>query len=356
MKTRSGNVTSVIPVKKKKTKTPRISNTTLVQVKNQPVRVQNQMTQTEMIDKAANDEELKKQLQELYENIKAAPSYSAKITKFLRHNDVHSKFSRVVKRNFTRRRVIVRFPFELFMADLIDYQYYRHANKGYRYILLVIDCFTKMIYVEPLKRKTMEASATAIENILARLERFPTNFVTDAGREFFNTKAQAVFESYGINHYKIQSKSKMKAMIAERAIRTIKSKLEKYFYKHKNRKWIDVIDDIVSNYNKLPHSTTGYPPIEVTAANQNEIFKKMYPKKSITVSCRLQKGDKVRKIIEKKYFSKGYTQNWSDEIYQVADVFQSNTVCWYKLAKLDNEKLEGIYYYNQLKLVAKNDN
>ena len=114
-------------------------------------------------EKLTTEEALNKQLKELYENIKATPSYSGKITEFLRNYDVHSKYKRIIKKKFPRRRVIARFPFELFMADLFEYPEYKFVNRGYKYILLMIDCFTKMIYVAPMKRKTKEWSADAFE-------------------------------------------------------------------------------------------------------------------------------------------------------------------------------------------------
>ena len=291
-------------------------------------------------------------LNELYKNIKSAPSYSAKITEFLRHHDVHSKFKRIEKKNFPRRRVIARFPFEIFMGDLIEYQSYFRVNKGYRYILLLIDCFTKMVYVAPIKRKNKNDTAQAFEKIFSNFDEFPVNLVTDNGKEFFNSAVQSVFTSYGINHYKI--KSKMKASIAERAIQTIKNRLQKYFYNMKRRTWIDILDQVVKNYNNTPHRTTGLPPVEVTNDNRRAVYKKMYPYKDLTVICRLKIGDKVRIIRDKNLFEKGYTRKWSEEIYVIHSVRQSNAVCYYKIKNLSGDIQSGIWYYYQLNLVARN--
>ena len=54
-------------------------------------------------------------------------------------------------------------------------------------------------------------------------------------------------------------------------------------------------------------------------------------------------------------YEKGYTENWSDEIFEIAKVFQRHTVCWYKLKNLSGELLDGIWYYSQLNLVARNE-
>ena len=242
------------------------------------------------------------------------------------------------------------------MGDLIDVRSQKFINNQYCYILILIDCFTRMIYTAPLKRKDAESTAEAFESILRNFDRFPINLVTDDGKEFFNQKVNNVFMTYGINHYSTPTKTKMKASLAERAIRTLKSRLQKlYSVRNKNR-WIDVIDQIVTNYNNTPHRSIGMAPIKVTDANRKRVYKRLYPDQSITVVCKLKTGDKVRKIIEKDIFEKGYTQNWSTEVFVIESVRQSNAVCYYKIKTLSNKVLPGIYYYYQLNLVARNDN
>ena len=179
--------------------------------------------------------------------------------------------------------------------------------------------------------------------------------MTDGGLEFFNSSVRKVFDSYGINHYKTPTKTKWKASMAERVIRTLKSRLERYFKVNDTKKWVSVLDQFVRNYNSVPHSAHGFPPQDVTDENRDEVYKKLYPNKNITVVCRLKIGDRVRKIREKTEFEKGYTENWSREIYIIAEQRQSNTICWYKIKKLSGEPVPGIWYYYQLNLVARHD-
>ena len=294
-------------------------------------------------------------MNEIYQNIQSIPSFSAKINDFLRQNNLHSVHKRIVKKTFPRRRVIARFPFELFMADLIEYPNDKYNNSGYSFILVLVDCFTKMLYAAPMKRKSKEWTADAFQSIFKKMDRFPLNLVTDGGLEFFNSNVRDVFQNYGINHYRTPTITKWKASVVERAIRTIKSRLEKYFKHVGKRKWIDVVSKIVENINRTPHSTHGLPPRDVNDENREEVYKKLYPKTKLSVVCRLQKGDRVRKLKEKNIFDKGYKQNWSDEIYIIRDVRQSNQVCWYKLQTLTNKKISGIWYYYQLNLVSKDD-
>lgn len=300
---------------------------------------------------------LKRKLEELYADITAEPSYSSKLESFLRYNQNYATHTSIRKKNFPRRRVIARFPNEIWMADLIEYgKHTKHINRGYIYILVVIDCFSKQVWARPLKTKSGPETAIALESILKDLDDFPINLVTDSGREFFNYDCNKILQAYGINHYSVPTKSKFKASVVERVIRTIKTRLERYFAMQKSKKWIDVIDQFIKNYNGTPHKSHGLKPLDVSHENRDVVYKRLYPKIGLTTVCKYRKGDKVRHILKKKEFEKGYTQSWTDEIFTIIDVRQSNQICWYLLANHAGQKLDGIWYYYQLKLVKKHDN
>ena len=172
--------------------------------------------------------------------------------------------------------------------------------------------------------------------------------------EFFNGKVQNVFRNYGINHYKISTRSKWKASVVERVNRTLKSRIQKYFYENKTKKWIDVYEDVINNYNNTPHSATGVAPNQVSENNRDEVYKRLYPDTLLRTICKLKVEDKVRTLLEKDIFEKGYTKNWSEEIFTITKVKQSNGVCYYYLKDHENKTLPGIYYYFQLNLVSRN--
>ena len=292
-------------------------------------------------------------LRKLYDDINQAPSFSAKINDFLRQHGLHSKFRRIVKKKFPRRRIIARYPKEIFMADLIEYPKFKVLNRGYVYILLLIDCFTKQVFVSPMKKKDQFNSAAAFESIFKEMDEFPSNLITDGGKEFFNSEVAKVFQNYGINHYKTPTRTKWKASMAERAIRTIKSRLQKYFHRSGKSIWINAINQVVENYNSTPHSSHGLSPLDVSDENRDIVYKKLYPNKNLTTICKLNQGDKVRILKEKTEFEKAYTQKWSDEIYTIRQVRQSGGVCWYKIQDHNRDILRGIWYYYQLNLVAR---
>ena len=301
-------------------------------------------------------EHLNDKLKELYTNIKSVPGYSAKIKDFLQSYEGHNQYKRISKKIFPRRRVISRFPFDVWMADLIVYsqRHFKRANSNYSYILLLIDCFTKKIWAVPMKFKTAKWTAEALDSIFKTLDEPPINLVTDRGLEFYNSQVQQVLQSYGINHYSTPTRTKMKASVAERAIRTIKTKLQRYFDKKKTFNWRSVIEQFVENYNKTPHSAHGLAPQAVNNDNRDQVYKKMYPDNTLTTVCKLHVNDKVRVLREKEHFEKGYTKSWSQQIYVITKVLQSHKICWYHLAELDGTKVAGIFYYYQLNKVGGN--
>ena len=291
-------------------------------------------------------------MQEVYENIRSTPNFSAKIGQFLRENKNHSVHRRIVKKTFPRRRIITESPFQIFQADLIEYRDYGYSNGGNRFILVVIDCFSKMLYAEPVKRKNADYMSMAFKKIFENLNFFPNSIITDRGLEFYNLQVQKIFDHYGVNHYSTKTKTKWKASMAERVIRTIKNRLEKYFYSTKTHKWIDFLPQLVKNYNSTPHRTIGMAPDQVTFENSPAIYKHVFGDSNLVVKPRLKKGDRVRILIDKTIFDKGYNQNWSDQIYKIKSVHQRAGVVWYKIEDLDNNILDGIRYYWNLNLVS----
>ena len=100
----------------------------------------------------------------------------------------------------------------------------------------------------------------------------------------------------------------------------------------------------------IKHSTTGYKPNDVNETNQKKLYRKLY--NNLPTEPRLKLGDKVRIKIEKRMFEKGYTQNWSDEIYVITKILDSQGVVWYRVSDFDGGQEPSIYYYNQLNLVS----
>ena len=110
-------------------------------------------------------------------------------------------------------------------ADLADMRLISKFNKGVRFSLYVIDIFSKYASVVPLKDKKGANIVAAFQSILKQSNRKPNKIWVDKGSEFYNTSFKKWLQDNNIVMY---STHKGKFVVAERFIRTIKSKIYKY--------------------------------------------------------------------------------------------------------------------------------
>ena len=204
----------------------------------------------------------------------------------------------------------------------------------------------------PLKYKSGPIVEEAIENWLNNLNHLPKFIYSDQGTEFTGSLVQKLFKRHGIEHFVL--KGQHKASIVERFQRTIKSNLEMIFYKQKKKRWIDVLKKVVDNYNHRFHRSIQMSPSEVNYENFSQVYKTLYTKNFIRRPCKLEKGDIVRIALQKKEFSKGYHQTFSDEVYKIVQSVNYRGVCVYTVQSLTGgQKFKK--YYEELSLVVPND-
>ena len=133
-----------------------------------------------------------------------------------------------------------------------------------------------------------------------------------------------------------------KSVVAERFIRTLKNKIFKHMTAISKNVYFDVLDDIVDKYNNTVHRTTEIKPIDVTSdsyAEYNEDSNKKDPKFKV--------GDHVRISKYKNIFAKGYTPNWSEEVFVVSKI--KNTVLWtYVVSYVNGEEITGSFCEKEL--------
>ena len=215
------------------------------------------------------------------------------------------------------------------MADVAFYNdpSYVRENGGFEYILVFIDVFSKMCYVEPMKDKFGMTTFLALEKILKRLPVIPNQIITDDGTEFYNHRVKSLFDHFGIAHYSLRGPHK--ASVAERMIQTLKGRLEKYFWANKTKRYVDVLQQVVDNYNKTPHRSIGMAPFKVNRSNRDQVFNKMYKNVKIKTQPRLEIGDRVRIAKHKTIFEKGYTRKWSIELYTIISAKSRGGVDYY---------------------------
>ena len=132
-----------------------------------------------------------------------------------------------------------------------------------------------------------------------------------------------------------------KSVVAERFIRTLKSKLYKHLTAIGKNVYYDVLDDVVNKCNNTKHSTIKMKPIDV--GNNKRVYIDEHNEKR----SRFKVGDRVRISKFKNIFAKGYTPNWSSEIF-IVDKVNDTVPCTYNLKDLNDEEILGSFYDREL--------
>ena len=252
-----------------------------------------------------------------------------------------------VKRKFRKRRVLVSGIDKIWAADLADMTAFKDYNDGYTFLLLVIDTFSKYGWIIPLKNKKGETMVKAFKTIFEE-GRTPGKLWTDKGTEFYNKNMNDLRKLYDIELYSTENEEK--SSIAERWIRTMKEKMFKYFTDYNTNKYIDVLPDLVEDYNNTVHSSTKLTPIEASKEkNELKVWRNLYPDryKTSRLNPKFSVGDEVRITKKKKVFEKGYTTRWTEEIFTIKEIRETNPIT-YKLEDLQGEEIKGTFYEPEL--------
>ena len=162
---------------------------------------------------------------------------------------------------------------------LIDMQKFSKSNNNYKYILTVIDCFSRYAYALPLLNKNGYTITKALKSIFKQQK--PAKLQTDRGREFLNKSVQSYLKKAEIIYFNTYN-SNFKCAIVERFNRTLLSLLYKYFTSKGTTKYIDVLQTFVNSYNRTKHRTIKMSPIEVNESNEKIVFKNIYGVSSVS--------------------------------------------------------------------------
>ena len=246
-----------------------------------------------------------------------------------------------IKRKFKKRRVNVNGIDKIWAADLADLSAFKDYNNGYTFLLLVIDTFSKYGWIIPLKNKKGETVADALKDIFEK--RKPEKLWTDKGTEFKNKDVKKLIEIYS-------TENEEKSSIVERWIRTMKEKMWKYFTDNNTYNYINVLPDLVKDYNKTVHSSTKFTPKEASKKkNELTVWRNLYPDryKKYNITPKFSVGDEVRITKKKKVFEKGYTTRWTEEIFTIKEIRDTKPIT-YILKDLNDKEIKGTFYEPEL--------
>ena len=220
-------------------------------------------------------------------------------------NEIYSKGP---KKIYATNKTNVHRIDEIWSLDILDLKDYGpENNRGYRYVLVIIDNFSKFGFTIPLKHKNAQTKKNSFENILINSKRKPNLIESDRGKEFYNNVFQDFSNKNNIKLY--FSSSSYGSVFAERFNRTIRDLLKKIVFEKGESNWIDVLPTITKQYNNRIHSSTKLTPIQASLKKKEVYVYKNLLDKRKKIKPKNEIGDLVRTADLKNTFSKGDTTN-----------------------------------------------
>jgi len=236
---------------------------------------------------------------------------------------------------------------DVWECDLVDVRALGRFNDNYKYILSLIDVFSKFLHLVPLRAKTGTAVAPAFTSIFkdSTRRRRPVWVRTDKAKEFLNRHFREMLIREGIQ-FQVCRNPDFKCSVVERAHRTVRDRLYKYFTYKNTYRYIDVLPKFVKAYNDTVHSATGKAPSRVTDSDVVAIWKRMEARRRgfRVAKAEFRVGQHVCISREKMKFTKSAEQNLSTEIYRIAKVIERRRRPLYELENLNGTPIEGQFY------------
>jgi len=222
-------------------------------------------------------------------------------------------------------------------------QAFSKFNRGVRYLVTVIDVFSKYGWMLPLKDKSGKSVADAFKEIFKKSKWKPEKLWTDKGREFYNKHVKEL----GVELY--SNESEEKSSVVERWNRTMKDKMCKYFTANNASKYIDVLNEFVSKYNNTRHSSIKMTPVEASK-KENEV--RAYRNLSLKDERYIQNS----KLVTKSDFSrrKDSLRKGSPQTGQKkCSLFQnSKNQPSYKITDHNGKEIHGTFYEQKLQTTS----
>lgn len=262
--------------------------------------------------------------------------------------DLVNELHRDARRNFTRRHTTMVGIEDTLQVDLVEMIPYASKNKNMKYILTVINIFSKKAFARALKNKTGTEVTQAMKSILDSMNHPIRNIHADMGNEFYNTTMKKMLKEREINLY--STFTTKKAAIVERFNRTLKNKMWKQFSLRGSYKWIDILESLIDDYNNTKHRTIKMKPNEVNEGNERYLLHTVYNYSTMKRRPKFKLGDMVRISKYKHIFEKGYTPNWTTEIFKINRIQNTDPIT-YLLVDLKGNEIKGTVYQEELQLV-----
>ena len=261
-------------------------------------------------------------------------------------------YSKPPRKNYPTNKIVYNSIDEIWSIDLADFSDYKTSNnKGFRYIFIVIDNFSKYLWAIPLKNKYSQTITNEFSNILTTSKRSPLKLESDRGAEFYNSIFQNFLETKNIQHYsRFTDKG---PSIAERVIRTIRNLLKKPVFEKGKADWLSELTSVIKQYNNTIQSSIKMTPNQASKkSNERKVYSNLKDKREVR-KPKFKLGDLVRTADIKRVFSKGDSTNYSYKLYTITEVIH-DTIPSYRINYLPERYNENLLLPTKLTLDENN--
>ncbi len=293
-------------------------------------------------------------ISKIYEHYKGA----------LKINDIKDELSGIStytrhkegKKNILFNPFYVRYVNEMWQADIMYLPDYKKESKGYKYLLCVIDVFSRKLFIRKLRKKDTKTVIENFDSIHKEVNMSPEKIVVDKGSEFKSESFQQYTDFFGIQL--IFTYNETKAAHVERAQRSYQNILYRILEEHQTRDFLKYLNDALFIYNNRKNRITGYSPnIAFQKKNHSQVSKNLEKKyNDIRLKKRLpgfKENDFVRIREMRRTFSRGYHPYFTEEIFKVKKVLTNLPIPRYILSDYSGtEEIRGSFYERELTKVT----
>ena len=265
---------------------------------------------------------------------------------------------RQFRRKFKRPRVVVPYTDAVWGSDTAYMIPFQEHNDGYGYFAVFIDLFSKYAFTYPLKSLQGKEMVKVIETLFEDAGTKCEKLFTDNGSEFQNRWVKAYLKSEDVHHY--TSKNEKKVSISERLIKQLKKLLIKYMDQTNTRRWIDVLGQFTNQYNHSYNRSIQMTPAQARTSDQHTVWTNQYYSKPVKKKVgkprnksayKINVGDRVKLLAEKKPFDREYSQLFTTEVFTIIDRMVKDGIALYKIKDEQNDPIIGTFYEKELQKV-----
>ena len=275
-----------------------------------------------------------------------------KVDEALSKSDTYTRFLQHKKARRYSPIYVYR-PRELWQSDVVFFtnKEYVDNNNGYKYILTIIDAFTKYAYAYPMKENKCEKVLECFKDVFQKCGKIPERLNTDRGSELTCKNFENFLKKENVYHY--LSYSLRKCPIVERFNLTLQRLLYQMMNEHHTTEWTKYLDQALKIYNSRYHRTIKMSPIEAEKPENETKVRRTFYEKYRKANSRKQKpkfqvNDEVRIFTEKGKFDCGYDAQFSREHFKIKKVLNNLPVVRYVLSEYDGRVLPGNFFQDEL--------